>query len=791
MPAVAVQVVEPHIPDRVRRPADIAKLIVAVLVITVTIGLGNVAVDTTQAVEHDLAQATGGLPGLLLQLFSWAGALGVIILPIAIGVDLLWRSRLWQLVHALLSAGIAAGIGLAVNAAAGRAGSESLLAALTRPDLRFGGTEAVDLVVVTLVALMTGANVSGRKLMTPLAVVVLGSAMLTSFLAGSTTALALLCSVMLGWITGLAVRLSFGTASTRPPGADVARELVLAGLPLTRLELVDSDDNGQRVYAGTTPEGVVDVYVLDRDTFGLASGRRLLSRLRLRGASTRVPSLSLRAELEHRCLTALSLRWAGVVAPYPLAVCDVGGDSAALALSRVDGEPVSRLGEALTDEQARAVVTTMATLQQHRIAYRGLTPEGIVMLADGRAGFTDIGDGDVAGDDISRRTDAAQVLVILGMAIGARRAVETAVQAVGPHRVSRALPLLQPLAMSRETRRALKQEKGLLDELRKEISQLEPSQYEPATIELRRVTSRGVVTALGGAVAAYFLLTQFAKVDFADVLRQAEWPWAVGSLVFGALTFAGTTLVLAGSVPIALRFRRTYMTQLAVAFSGLVAPAAIGNIALNTRYLQKAGLPPAGAAASVGLAQVAQFTSYVTLLVVSGVIAGTGPRASFTPPAGVVVALPLAVLLVIGLLALPPIRRLVRLRVVPAVRTVIPQILRVLQHRTKLTQLLGGALLLDASFVGSIYCATRAFGATAPLAAVAVVYFAGAIIGSAVPTPGGLGGIEAALSAGLIAVGTDSGTAVSAVLLYRLITYWLPIPFGWVSLNRLQRAGAI
>jgi len=72
-----------------------------------------------------------------------------------------------------------------------------------------------------------------------------------------------------------------------------------------------------------------------------------------------------------------------------------------------------------------------------------------------------------------------------------------------------------------------------------------------------------------------------------------------------------------------------------------------------------------------------------------------------------------------------------------------------------------------------------------------VVYFAGAIIGSAVPTPGGLGGIEAAMSAGLVAVGVDGGTAVSSVLLYRLATYWLPIPFGWLSLTRLQKLQAI
>jgi uncharacterized protein (TIRG00374 family) len=139
----------------------------------------------------------------------------------------------------------------------------------------------------------------------------------------------------------------------------------------------------------------------------------------------------------------------------------------------------------------------------------------------------------------------------------------------------------------------------------------------------------------------------------------------------------------------------------------------------------------------------------------------------------------------------PKIRTIITSRVLPQVKTVVPQVLGVFQHPRKVAELLGGALLLDASFVAALVCATRAFGSDAPVAAVAVVYFAGAIIGSAVPTPGGLGGIEAAISGGLIAIGVDSGTAVSSVLLYRLATYWLPIPFGYLSLNRLQKLQAI
>ena len=105
------------------------------------------------------------------------------------------------------------------------------------------------------------------------------------------------------------------------------------------------------------------------------------------------------------------------------------------------------------------------------------------------------------------------------------------------------------------------------------------------------------------------------------------------------------------------------------------------------------------------------------------------------------------------------------------------------QTPAKLAQLIGGALLLDMSFVAALVCATRAFG-SGPGRLLAVVYFAGAIIGSAVPTPGG--SVASRPRVGRISIGVDSGTAVSSVLLYRLATYWLPIPFGWFSLNRLH-----
>ena len=80
-----------------------------------------------------------------------------------------------------------------------------------------------------------------------------------------------------------------------------------------------------------------------------------------------------------------------------------------------------------------------------------------------------------------------------------------------------------------------------------------------------------------------------------------------------------------------------------------------------------------------------------------------------------------------------------------------------------------------------------AFGGELSFAAIAVVYLTGSVVGQAAPTPGGLGAVEAAMAAGLTLAGLDSGLAFSAVLLYRVITFWLPTIPGYFAFNWLQR----
>ena len=120
---------------------------------------------------------------------------------------------------------------------------------------------------------------------------------------------------------------------------------------------------------------------------------------------------------------------------------------------------------------------------------------------------------------------------------------------------------------------------------------------------------------------------------------------------------------------------------------------------------------------------------------------------------------------------------------------------RLVRERNVIRRVLGQkwhqAVLLSAGRLGfdylSLLAAVRATGSHARPSLVLLAYAVAGIIGLVPITPGGLGIVEASLSALLILAGVDGGAAVLATLTYRLMSYWLPLaagPFAGVAYRR-------
>jgi len=106
----------------------------------------------------------------------------------------------------------------------------------------------------------------------------------------------------------------------------------------------------------------------------------------------------------------------------------------------------------------------------------------------------------------------------------------------------------------------------------------------------------------------------------------------------------------------------------------------------------------------------------------------------------------------------------------------------------QLAQLFLGSFLVTTIYTVAMIASLHAFDADIAFTSAAFVYLAGSAVAAAVPTPGGVGATEAALAAGYTAVGLPAEVAVSAVLLFRFITFWIPILPGWPSRECSARA---
>jgi undecaprenyl-diphosphatase len=124
---------------------------------------------------------------------------------------------------------------------------------------------------------------------------------------------------------------------------------------------------------------------------------------------------------------------------------------------------------------------------------------------------------------------------------------------------------------------------------------------------------------------------------------------------------------------------------------------------------------------------------------------------------------------------------------VPGLRSAAGSLKRAASSPVKLGLLFGGSALVTLFYIGALAASVEAFTSGPGLVLIGAVYLGAAALAAAAPTPGGLGAIEAALVAGLTGVGMAAGPAVSAVVLYRLATYWLPVLPGWLSWRFLQR----
>lgn len=788
-------VVEDTLETRIRIPTDLLRCITYGIEIALLIVIALLGKATATGVETDVVAASERLASGLIRPLHGLAFIALVVLPIALAVRLVVIRQIRRLGEAIAIGLVAAGVTVACNAVLTLAALSGLYHALLRVN-GVAGAPALDPYLAGLVGYLTVIGLSGRPRWRTWFWLAIGFYCVTSLALGrqSSTVLSLLIALLIGAAVGAGLRYAIGTNTDRPTAAEIAAALSAAGPPLTKISRTSNGVSENRRYRALSRDGrSISVTVFDRDQQAADALYRIYRRLRLTSQASRSTALTVSRAIERQALMAYAVEDAGVLTPRLISAIRVGPETGAIAVSYSPGTTLADLRDTPSDEQLGRVFDTVLRLHRHRVTHRSLIPEHIQLTGPGHSevALLDPGDGDVAASDLQVRLDLAQLTATMAMLVGPERAASLAISKLGTGTGAALVPLLQPVVLHRTTRAALRRRKDVLPALRKRLVGGEVTTVA-TPVQLERIRPRSLITLVAAVIAGYLVIGQFNRRNFVPVLQRADWRWLLVALALSVLTYVGAAWSLSGFVLEKLSLARTFLAQLAGTFVTLVTPAAVGGVALNIRYLHKAKVSAADAASSVGVSQVFAFALHLTLLIIFAALTGGSHGPPVRVPGWAYIALAAVGAAVLIVLALPAGRRLIRSRLAPALGQVIPRLLDIAQKPAKLTEGIGGALLLTVSYIMCLYASVLAVGGRAGFAAIAVVYLTGNAVGSVVPTPGGLGAVEAALTAGLTAVAQVSGAyALSAVLLFRLLTFWLPVPVGWAAMNYLQRHDAL
>ncbi len=445
---------------RIRQPVALIRLLTGLLAIALTLLLADYARATTGGFAADVAEAGALVPRPLASLAGGLTTAAVLLLPVGLAVRRLLgpdrRRALQQVSDGLLAAVTAYGATLALDLWADDLAPTSLLTTLTHrlPGDVLGHTEPVYGYLAPVLAFMTASGSRERRL--PWAVLALSG--LAGLAGGYATPTALLLGLLIGWTGAHGTLYAVGTPDPRPRPGDVLRALRDSGL--RPVEAVPAGPDRYRVrQAEERPD--LDVQLLDRQAVTAAAVGRAWRRLRLRTAPHPRALRSPRTGLEHEALVTYAALAAGVRTRRIAATAGLGHDTALIAYEHLAGRTLDQLDDAeITDELLTDAWSQLALLQRREIAHRALVPSSLLVDDSGAVHLVDFADGDIAASELVLRCDIVQLLTTLALRAGAARSVRTATDVLGPDPLGAALPLLQPIALARTTRQALKRGQG-------------------------------------------------------------------------------------------------------------------------------------------------------------------------------------------------------------------------------------------------------------------------------------------------------------------------------------------
>ena len=804
-----------------RHPTDMLRLGMSSLALAVAMALSLRSATQVRSVSGDVVRLVSQLPRWIRDLTLGITQMYIVVLSVVVLVVLARRSRRLFLL-ALAASGSAAVVMASMQGWLDRAVPNRVVAVNLQPSWFIGAAFPSG---TYLAAFTAGAIVLGPSLTQGWRRVVnasIGVAVAVRLLTAVAVPLNLAVTLCLGLVAGSAALAIAGSPRRRSSRRMVLDGLASAGFPAIRIEAAEVGSSHARTFLATTESGRrAFVKLVGRDERDAYRILRYMKMMRVKGMEDLRPNWSVEEQINHEALNTMLARRRGVAAPDVLAsgVTETGAGFLVAAPKqgwRLCDLPPEVVTDALIDEIWRQV----SMLRDQGMAHRWLTASQILVDVPGMtdrprwelkpdSGFeadgvdtSSIGLADPVVSIMDFRwsvnqaephqlaADVAMLTASLALIVGAQRAVDGAARAFGEGALAEALPLVQPLAMPDDLRAGLAaQPDDVLPEVRSRMQAAAGGiPYELADIQ--RIKLGQIVGLFGVVILVYSMLSFATSWQQIRAALSNVSPWALPELaILAFIPFLAGAGMLIAVVPRPLPFPEVARLMVAQSFLNRFTPANSGGMALRVRYLQKRGVDIGGAAAAVAFTSVATGIGQVVVLATFMAWAGSTGDIGFTFPEASTVAIVLLVVSVAaGMVWLTPWgRRVVAEHVITTVRQVWSTVGELVAHPSRFVALfamtIGGKLASIITFTET----ARALDVSIAFPKLGLLYVTASSLASAAPTPGGVGAVEAGLAAALTGVGVPVADALSVVFLFRLMTYWLPVPVSYLALRNLRK----
>jgi glycosyltransferase 2 family protein len=772
-----------------RRTNDILRLVLAAVFLAVVITSSLITRNDWFALEKSISQIVGVLTPAQSNLVYLVYGVAILALPFAILVGLI-LTRQWKLLGAYAAAAFIALLALSISGN-GIAAPRWHLDLSDRLDTLLSQFLDDPRWIAMLAAVLT---VSGPWLPARWRrwwwTLLLAFVPIHLFVSTVVPARSLL-GLAVGWFVGALVVLAVGTPALEVPLDDAVRAMARRGFLVSTLTVVRPAGAGPLVLSARSDDAesvaVVQMYGPNQRSGGFLS--QFWRWVRLRNSETAPLQASMRRAIEHRALMAIAIGDLGVANTSTLAMAALDRGWTLYAHTPPSGTPITDC----SDEDAVALVwESLGTLHGHQISHGDLRVEEIT-FDDRTAQFGGFGSAEYGATDEQLQADVAQLLVTTTALYDAAAAVGAAVDVFGKDAVLLASRRLTKSAMPSRIRKSVADAGAVMSAARDEVKRRTGADQIRAETTTR--FTRYQVVQLVLLVALVYVAYPFISTvpAFFAELRTADWWWALLGLTVSALTYVGAAAALWASADGLVSFKNLVIMQVANTFAATTTPAGVGGLALSTRFLQKGGLGALRATAAVALQQVVQVISHVTLLIFFTAAAGASADLSHFVPSATLLYLIAGLLLgLVGtFLFVPKLRQWLATAVRPRLKEVLSELAELAREPQRLAIIVLGCAATTLGMALALWASIEAFGGDTSFVTVTVVTMVGGTLASAAPTPGGVGAVEAALIGGLAAFGVPTAIAVPSVLLYRVLTCWLPVFIGWPIMRWLTKKDMI